>query len=105
MSEPNFTPPAEDFEPPGDEAPVQPLPEPADGDLPEYADDQVNAQDRDVSTGDEPGRDPQALPADRDTPPLGMDDQGTTAGGRRRGDTLDDRLAREEPDSVGEPPD
>ncbi|MEV4410350.1 hypothetical protein [Catellatospora sp. NPDC049609] len=101
MSESRFTPPAEDFEPPPE---AEPLPEPSDGDLPEHADDQV-AQDRHVSTGDEPDRDPQTMPGDRDTPPQGMDDYGTTAGGQRRSGTLGDRLAREEPDSVGEPPD
>ncbi|MDI1466091.1 hypothetical protein QEZ54_34460 [Catellatospora sp. KI3] len=83
MDEPNFTPPAEDFEPPVDEQPAQPRPEPP-------------AEDP---------RDPRSAPADPDTPPPGMDDQGTTAGGQRRGDTLDDPLAREDPDSVGEPPD
>ncbi len=97
MSEPTFTPPAEDFEPPPE---VEPLPEPKGGDLPEHAHDQDGAQAR----AESPRRDPQ-VPGDRDTPPPGMDDYGTTPGGQRRSDTLDDRLAREEPDSVGEPPD
>ncbi|MFC7246591.1 hypothetical protein ACFQO7_29275 [Catellatospora aurea] len=50
MSEPRFTPPAEDFEPPPER---EPLPEPAGGDLPA---------------------------AEPDLPPEGMDDLGTAAG-------------------------
>lgn len=50
MSEPRFTPPAEDFEPPPER---EPLPEPAEGDAP---------------------------PTERDLPPEGLDDLGTAAG-------------------------
>lgn len=55
MSLPRFTPPSEDFEPPPES---EPLPEPADVDLPEYTGDQAAAEDRDHSSPDEPAEPP-----------------------------------------------
>lgn len=66
--------------------------------IPDYADDDSTAYD-DVATGREAdGPSPAALPADRDDGPVALDDVATTAEGQRHGESLDERLAEEEPD-------
>jgi hypothetical protein len=75
-----------------------PVSEPAAAGLPDYADDDSTAYD-DVRSGREAdGRDPAALPVTRDDGPVALDDFGTTAEEQRRGESLEGRLAREEPD-------
>jgi hypothetical protein len=72
-----------------------PVSDPAAEGLPETADDDSTAYD-DVESGREAdGPDPAALPADH---PLAVDRFGTTAQEQRIGQSLDDRLAQEEPD-------
>jgi hypothetical protein len=68
----------------------------ADG-LPEYADDESSANDE-VAPREADGPDPAPLPPDRDTGPLAVDDFGTTAAEQRVGESLEQRLAREQPD-------
>ena len=46
------------------------------------------------------GPDPVPLPPDREDGPLALDEYGTTAEEQRRGEPLEDRLAREEPEVV-----
>jgi hypothetical protein len=72
-----------------------PVSDPAAEGLPETADDDSTAYDE-VETGRAAdGPDPAALPSDH---PLAVDRFGTTAEEQRAGDSLDDRLAQEEPD-------
>lgn len=85
-----------------------PVSEPEARGVPDYADDESTAYD-DVETGREAdGWDPAPVPGDRDDRPLGLDEWGTTAEEERRGEPLDGRLAREEPDvspdGIAEPP-
>jgi hypothetical protein len=68
----------------------------ADG-LPETADDDSYA-DAAHEAGRDPSGDGEPLPPDREDGPLALDDYGTTAAERRRGEPLDLRLARELPD-------
>jgi hypothetical protein len=72
-----------------------PVSDPAAEGLPDTADDDSTAYD-DVPFGrGADGADPAALPSDV---PLAVDRFGTTAEEQRAGETLDDRLAQEEPD-------
>src|SRR5688572_9548844 len=72
-----------------------PVSDPAAEGLPDTADDDSTAYD-DVESGRAAdGPDPAALPSDF---PLAVDRFGTTAEEQRRGESLDDRLAQEEPD-------
>ena len=85
-----------------------PVSEPEARGVPDYADDESTAYD-DVDTGREAdGWDPAPIPQDRDDHPLGLDEFGTTAEEERRGESLEGRLAREEPDvspdDIAEPP-
>jgi hypothetical protein len=66
----------------------------ADG-LPGYADDDSTADDRALSPRISDGPDPAPLPADR---PLAVDRFGTTAEEQRIGESVDYKLAREEPE-------
>src|SRR5688572_24008870 len=75
-----------------------PVSDPAASGLPEYADDDSNA-DLDVpSPREADGPDPAPLPPDREDGPLALDEFGITAEEQRHGEALDARLAREEPD-------
>ncbi|MGY0237026.1 DUF6158 family protein [Longispora urticae] len=67
---------------------------PASAGIPEYADD-----DDPRPVPDEPGR-----PAVAGDSPIGLDEYGTTVRESRRGESLDRRLAREEPETAWEPP-
>jgi hypothetical protein len=69
----------------------------ADG-IPEYADDDSTAWDDVESPRAADGPDPYPLPGDRDDGPAAIDEYGTTPEEQRRGEPIDLRLAREEPD-------
>jgi hypothetical protein len=69
----------------------------ADG-IPEYADDDSTAYDDVESPRAADGPDPYPVPGDRDDGPAAMDEYGTTPEEQRRGEPIDLRLAREEPD-------
>jgi hypothetical protein len=72
--------------------------DPAASGVPEYADDDSDA-DLDVpSTREADGPDPAPLPPDREDGPLALDEFGTTAEEQRHGEPLGARLAREEPE-------
>jgi hypothetical protein len=73
-----------------------PVSDPEAEGLPEYADDESTAYDEVESARVADGPDPAALPADR---PLAIDRFGTTAEEARLGESLDYKLAREDPDS------
>jgi hypothetical protein len=73
----------------------KPVSDPAAEGLPETADDDSTAYDDVASGRAADGPDPAALPSDA---PLAVDRFGTTAEEQRTGDSLDDRLAQEEPD-------
>ncbi len=75
--------------------------DPANDGIPEYADDDSTAYDDVDSPRVADGLDPWPIPRDRDEGPLGLDDVATTPEGQRRGSSLDERLAAEEPE-VGE---
>lgn len=79
----------------------RPVSDPEAEGLPETADDDSNAWDDDQSTRMADGPDPAALPADH---PTAVDRFGTTAAEQRRGESLDERLAEEEPDVSPEGP-
>jgi hypothetical protein len=66
--------------------------------IPEYADDDSTAYDDADLPRFADGRDPAPLPGDRDTGPVALDEFGTTPEEQRQGQSLDLRLAREEPD-------
>jgi Family of unknown function (DUF5709) len=72
--------------------------DPAATGLPEYADDDSTAYDDVESPRVADGRDPAALPADRDDGPVAVDEFGTTAEEQLHGEPLDAALSREEPD-------
>jgi hypothetical protein len=75
-----------------------PVSDPAAIGLPETADDDSHPDaERDAGRVAD-GWAPAALPAERDAGPAALEDFGTTADERRRGESLDGRLAREEPD-------
>jgi hypothetical protein len=69
----------------------------ADG-IPEYADDDSTAYDDVDSPRIADGPDPYPLPGDRDDGAAAIEEYGTTPEEQRRGEPLDLRLAREEPD-------
>jgi hypothetical protein len=69
----------------------------ADG-IPEYADDDSNAYDDVDSSRLADGYDPSGLPGDREDGEMATDDFGTTPEEQLRGEDLDGRLAREEPE-------
>src|SRR2546423_9566303 len=69
----------------------------ADG-IPEYADDDSTAYDDVDSPRTADGPEPYPLPGDRDDGPAAIDEYGTTPEEQRRGEPLDLRLSREEPD-------
>jgi hypothetical protein len=81
-----------------DETYPKPVSDPAADGIPEYADDDSQAWDEVDSPRAADGPAPAPLPPDRDDGPLAMDEYGTTANEQRRGEPLDLRLAREEPD-------
>jgi hypothetical protein len=72
-----------------------PVSDPEAEGLPDYADDDSNADERAESGRIADGPDPAPLPADR---PLAVDRYGTTAEEQRAGESVDYKLAREEPD-------
>jgi hypothetical protein len=72
-----------------------PVSDPEAEGLPDYADDDSNADERALSPRIADGPDPAPLPADR---PLAVDRYGTTAQEQRVGESLDYKLAQEEPD-------
>jgi hypothetical protein len=81
-----------------------PVSDPAASGLPEYADDDSDA-DLDVpSSREADGPDPAPLPPDREDGPLALDEFGTTAEEQRHGEPLEARLAREEPDVAAADP-
>lgn len=78
----------------------RPVNDPAADGIPEHADDDSTAYD-DVDQASwrvVEGRTSMALPPDREDGPEVMDDFGTTAEEQLRGESLDGRLAREQPD-------
>jgi hypothetical protein len=81
-----------------DDAYPQRVSDPATTGLPEYADDDSTAYDDVESVRIADGRDPTALPADRDDGPVAIDELGTTAEEQRHGEPLEAALSREEPD-------
>ncbi|OLB64964.1 MAG: hypothetical protein AUI10_08900 [Actinobacteria bacterium 13_2_20CM_2_72_6] len=74
----------------------------ADG-IPEYADDDSTAWDDVESARAADGPDPYPVPGDREDGPAAMDEYGTTPDEQRRGEPIDLRLAREEPDVSADP--
>jgi hypothetical protein len=85
---------------PDDDFPT-PVSDPAAEGLPDTADDDSTAYDEVDSAREADGPDPAALPAEV---PLAMDRFGTTAEEQRVGQSLDSRLAQEEPDVPVEDP-
>jgi hypothetical protein len=75
-----------------------PVSDPAAAGLPEYADDDSTADERVPSVREADGPDPAPLPPDREDGPLALDEYGTTAEEQRRGEPLEGRIAREEPE-------
>lgn len=76
----------------------RPYNDPAGDGIPEAADDDGKAFDEVDSTRVVDGPDSMALPPDREDPTEGIDGFGTTAAEQLRGESLDQRLAREMPD-------
>src|SRR5215218_5780077 len=72
--------------------------DPEQAGLPGHADDDSNAYDDVGSPRQADGPEPWPIPPDREDGPLALDEHGVTAEEQREGDTLDARLAREEPD-------
>jgi hypothetical protein len=79
-----------------------PVSDPEAEGLPDYADDDSGADERALSGRISDGPDPAPLPADR---PLAIDRFGTTAEEQRAGESVDYKLAREEPEAVPGPAD
>jgi uncharacterized protein DUF5709 len=77
-----------------------PVSEPAAEGLPDYADDDSKAYDEVLSPRIADGPQPAPLPADH---PTGADRYGTTPEEARHGESLDYKLAREEPDDRPKP--
>jgi hypothetical protein len=71
--------------------------------IPGHADDDSNAYDEVDSVREADGPSPWPLPPDREDGPLALDEYGLTAREQRSGQTIDDRLAREEPDTAMAP--
>jgi Family of unknown function (DUF5709) len=76
----------------------EPVSDPAADGLPETADDDSYADDAQEAARD-PGGAQAPLPPDREDGPLALNDYGTTPEERLRGEPLDRRLAREQPDT------
>jgi hypothetical protein len=72
--------------------------------IPEHADDDSTAYDEVDSVREADGPSPWPIPPDREDGPLALDEYGLTAQEQQQGESLDDRLAREEPDTVAEQP-
>jgi hypothetical protein len=68
--------------------------------IPGHADDDSNAYDEVDSPREADGPSPWPVPPDREDGPLALDEYGLTAREQQSGQTLDDRLAREEPDTT-----
>ncbi len=66
--------------------------------VPAHADDDSTAYDESLSPREADGPQPFSLPADRESGPLALDEHGVTALEERTGESLDMRLAREEPE-------
>jgi hypothetical protein len=81
----------------------KPVSDPASDGLPEYADDDSQAWDEVDSPRIADGRDPAPLPPDREDGPVAMDEYGTTPEEQRRGEPMDLRLSREEPEVTADP--
>jgi Family of unknown function (DUF5709) len=81
-----------------DDSYPKPVSDPAADGIPEYADDDSTAYDDVDSSRVADGPDPYPLPRDRDDGAVAVDEYGTTPEEQRRGEPLDLRLAREEPD-------
>jgi hypothetical protein len=77
-----------------------PVSDPEAEGLPDYADDDSIADERQLSGRIADGPEPAALPSDV---PLAVDRYGTTAEEQRLGEPLDYKLAREEPDPTARP--
>jgi hypothetical protein len=75
-----------------------PVSEPEAYGVPEYADDDSNAYDTVPSVREADGPSPAPIPPDREDGPLALDEFGTTGDEEERGESLDLRLRREEPD-------
>jgi hypothetical protein len=76
----------------------RPINDPAADGIPEHADDDSTAYDDVDSPRVADGLQSMALPGDREDGPEILDDFGTTAAEQLHGESLDGRLAREEPD-------
>ena len=72
--------------------------DPSSDGIPEYADDDSNAYDDVDSFRLADGYDPSGLPGDREDGETATDEFGTTAEEQLRGEDLDGRLVREEPE-------
>lgn len=68
--------------------------------IPGHADDDSTAYDEVDSPRQADGPSPWPIPPDREDGPLALDEYGLTAQEQRTGQSLDDRLAREEPDTT-----
>jgi hypothetical protein len=75
-----------------------PVSEPEAQGVPEYADDESTAYDTFPSVREADGPSPAPIPPDREDGPLGLDEYGLTADEELRGESLDDRLRREQPE-------
>ncbi len=76
----------------------RPVSDPEIDGIPNYADDDSTAYDDVDSPRVADGLDPAPVPLDRDDGPVALDEFGTSAEEQRLGESLDGRLAREEPD-------
>ena len=85
-----------------DDSYPKPVSDPAADGIPEYADDDSTAYDDVDSPRVADGPDPYPLPGDREDGAAAIDEYGTTGQEQRRGEPLDLRLAREEPDRTPE---
>lgn len=76
----------------------KPVADPAGDGLPETADDDSHADEERDAIRIADGPDPVPLPPDREDGPMAVEDYGTTAAEKFRGEPLQGRLAREAPD-------
>jgi len=76
----------------------KPVSDPAADGIPEYADDDSTAYDDVDSPRAADGPDPYPTPGDREDAPAALNEYGTTPAEQLRGEPMDQRLAREEPD-------
>ncbi len=86
-----------------DDSYPRPVSDPAADGIPEYADDDSTAKDDVDSPREADGPDPYPLPLDRDDGAQAINEYGTTPDEQRRGEPMDLRLAREEPDVTPDP--